>query len=66
MKSDLMGLLLLLSLGMAEAAPLQRPLQETAVQTPEAVPARNVRPQTSPARKAEITRRMFWLALSMR
>lgn len=67
MKSILMGLMLLLSIGMARAAPeLERPRQVAAIQTREAAPARIVPPKTSPARKAEVTRRMFWLALSLR
>jgi len=64
MKTYLMGMLL--SAGIAQAAPLERPIHVPALQAREAAPPRNARPQTSPARKAEITRRMFWLALSLR
>jgi hypothetical protein len=68
MKSDLMGLLLLLSVGMAQAAQpeLERPIHVPALQTMEAAAPRSVRPQTSPARKAEISRRMFLLLLCLR
>jgi len=66
MKSDLLGMLLLLSVGVAQAAQLERPIHVPTLQVREAAPARGARPQTSPARKAEITRRMFWLALSLR
>jgi len=66
MKSDLMGMLLLLSVGMAQAAQMERPIHVPTLQAREAAPTRNVRPQTSPARKAEMTRRLFWLALSLR
>lgn len=67
MKSVLMGTMLLLSIGMARAAPeLEQPRQVASVQTREAAPTRSVQAKTSSARKAEITRRMFWLALSLR
>ncbi len=68
MKSGRMGMLLLLSVGMAQAAPpeMEHPCQAPALRAREAAPPRGVHPQTSSARKAEVTRRMFWLALSLR
>jgi hypothetical protein len=64
MKSDLMELLLLLSVGMGPAPPLEQPSHVATLQTREAVPAH--KPQTSSARKAEAVRRLFWVALSLR
>jgi hypothetical protein len=66
MNADLMGLLMLVSMGMADAAQpeLERPRNVPTLQIRETAVA--ARPQTSPARKAEITRRLFWLALSLR
>ena len=66
MTADVMGLLMLLSMGIAQAA---QPQLENVRQVP--VPqvretAVVARPQTSPARKAELTRRLFWMALSLR
>jgi len=68
MKSDLMELLLLLSVGMGQgqAPPLEQPSHVATLQAREAAPARNIQPQTSPARKAEVIRRLFWVALSLR
>ena len=68
MKSELMGMLMLLSAGAAQAAQpeLERPRQVNTVQSREAAAAPGARPQASPVRKAEITRRLFWLALSLR
>lgn len=68
MKPELMGLMLMaLSIGMAQAAQPERPRQ---AQTAQAEPApaliRGAQPRTSPERKAEAVRRMFWLALSLR
>lgn len=65
MKSELMGMLLLLSVGMAQAAQ-EPPRQVPTLQARETAPARSVRPQTSSARKAEISRRMFLLLLCLR
>jgi hypothetical protein len=61
-------MLMLLSVGMAQAAQpvLERPLHMPALHAREAAPPRAAKRQTSSARKAEITRRMFWLALSLR
>ena len=64
MKSDLMELLLLLSVGMGPAPPLEQPSHVATLQAKEAVPAH--KPQTSSARKAEAVRRLFWVALSLR
>ena len=66
MKSDLMELLLLLSVGMGQgqAPPLEQPSHVATLQAREAVPAH--KPQTSSARKAEAVRRLFWVALSLR
>jgi len=36
------------------------------LQTREAAPVRNIQPQPSPARKAEVIRRLFWVALGLR
>ena len=66
MKSDLMELLLLLSVGMGPAPPLEQPSHVATLQTREAAPVRNIQPQPSPARKAEVIRRLFWVALSLR
>jgi len=74
MKSGQMGILLVLSVGMAQAvaqAVAQAAQPERArlssaptLQIREASVA--ARPPTSPARKAEKTRRLFWLAMSLR
>jgi hypothetical protein len=66
MKSDLMELLLLLSVGMGPAPPMEQPSHVTTLQTREPAPVRNIQPRTSPARKAEAVRRLFWVALSLR
>lgn len=68
MKYALMGMAMVLSLAGAQAAPPEpeRPRPAQMERAGEAVPARGIQPQTSSARKAEITRRMFWLALSLR
>ena len=69
MKSELLGMLILLSVvGVARAAEpeLERPRQTQTIRVAEATPARSAHPKTSPARKAEVARRMFWLALSLR
>jgi len=70
MKSGQMGILLVLSVGMAQAvaqaAQPERARLSSAptLQIKEASVA--ARPPTSPARKAEMTRRLFWLAMSLR
>ena len=68
MKAELMGMLLMSSVGLAQAVQpeLERPHHVPIMQAREAAPARGMRPQTSTARKAEITRRLFWLAMMMR
>ena len=68
MKHARMGLLLWLVAGLAQAGPLEpeRAPQVTTQQTREAAPPRQVRPQTSPVRKAEATRRIFWLVMCLR
>lgn len=67
MKSLLLCMLLTIGVARAEQPEPERPHQVPTLRAGEAVvPTRNVRPQTSSARKAEITRRMFWLALSLR
>jgi len=66
MKSDLMELLLLLSVGMGQTPALEQPSHVATLQTREAAPVRNIQPQPSPARKAEVIRRLFWVALSLR
>ncbi len=67
MKSILLCMLLSAGVARAGQPELEQPRQVPAARACEAVvPTRNVRPQTSSARKAEITRRMFWLALSLR
>lgn len=68
MKPVLMGLMLMaLSIGMAQAAQPERPRQaQTAQAAPEPALTRGVPLKTSPERKAEAVRRMFWLALSLR
>ncbi len=68
MKQAWMGLVLLLGAGVAQAGPTELDRTQRGVNTParDAVPPRHVRPLTSPARKAEITRRMFLLALCLR
>jgi hypothetical protein len=68
MKPELMGLLLMaVSIGMAQAAQPERPRQAQTVQVvPAAAPTRGATLWTSPERKAEAVRRMFWLALSLR
>jgi hypothetical protein len=66
MKPELMGLMLMaVSIGMAQAAQPERPRQ---AETAQAAPAltHSVPLKTSPERKAEAVRRMFWLALSLR
>lgn len=66
MKPELMGLMLMaLSIGMAQAAQPERPRQAQTAQA-EPAPTRGAQPRTSPERKAEAVRRMFWLALSLR
>ena len=66
MTSDLMGLLMLLSIGAAQAEQpqLERPRPAPILQIRETAVVK--RPETSPARKAEMTRRLFWMALTMR
>lgn len=66
MKSIL--LCMLLSVGVAQAGQpeLERPRNVPTLQVKEVAPPRSAHPRTSSARKAEITRRMFWLALSLR
>jgi hypothetical protein len=68
MKAELMGMLLMASVGLAQAGQpeLERPRHVPIVQARQAAAVRGVRPQTSTARKAEITRRLFWLAMMMR
>ncbi len=65
MPSEFLGLLLMLSIGGAQAAPPEPPRQDTTLQA-DAAPVRSAHPKTSPARKAEAARRMFWLAMSLR
>jgi hypothetical protein len=66
MASKEMALLMLLSIGLAHAAPpqLERPSSVPAVQVRQTAVA--ARRETSPTRKAEMTRRLFWLAMSLR
>ncbi|MDP2831762.1 MAG: hypothetical protein Q8Q28_00370 [Pseudomonadota bacterium] len=59
-------LCMLLSVGVAQAAQLERPIHVPTLQAREVAPPHRAHPRTSPALKAEITRRMFWLALSLR
>lgn len=68
MKSVLLCMLLAIGVARAEQPELERPRQVPTLRAGEAVAQvpRNARPHTSSARKAEITRRMFWLALSLR
>ncbi|MDP2433371.1 MAG: hypothetical protein Q8O33_15290 [Pseudomonadota bacterium] len=67
MKSVLLCMLLSVGVARAGQPELERPRPMPTIQVGEAVvPTRTARPQTSSARKAEITRRMFWLALSLR
>lgn len=65
MKIALIGLMMMLSVGMARAE-TSRPSQTVTAQTGVTAAVPNVQPKTSSARKAEATRRMFWLALSLR
>ncbi|MDO9225315.1 MAG: hypothetical protein Q8M09_18295 [Pseudomonadota bacterium] len=65
MKIALIGLMMLLTVGMARAE-TSRPSQTGAAQAGATAPAPSVQSKTSSARKAEATRRMFWLALSLR
>ncbi len=66
MKSVLLCILLSVGVARAGQPELERPRHVPTVQAREAAPPRSAHPQTSSARKAEITRRMFWLALSLR
>ncbi|MDD5390150.1 MAG: hypothetical protein PHD37_12440 [Gallionellaceae bacterium] len=68
MKSILLCMLLTIGVARAEQPELERPRQVPTLRAVEAVVPvhNNARPHTSSARKAEITRRMFWLALSLR
>lgn len=69
MKSTEMALLMLLSMGMAEAAPvpMEQPSgQVRTIEAKEAAPAPRTQANNSPARKAEMVRRLFWLALRLR
>ena len=66
MTADVLGMLMLLSISMADAAEpqLEQMRSVPTLQVRETAVA--ARPKTSPARKAEMTRRLFWLALSLR
>ncbi len=68
MKYAWMGLLLLLAAGQAQSAETALERAQRAAKPPvrEITPPRPEPHLTSSARKAEITRRMFWLALSLR
>ena len=64
MKFVLMGWLL--PLGMVLAAPLELPRPLPALQVDAATAVHRARPQPGSARKAELGRRIFWLALVLK
>lgn len=64
MKLVLMGLSL--SFGMAQAAQLEFPHPLPALQVEATAAVHRARPQPSSARKVELGRRIFWLALALR
>ncbi len=66
MKNVLLSMLLSVGVAQAGQPELERPRHVPTVQAKEVAPPRSAHPQTSSVRKAEITRRMFWLALSLR
>lgn len=68
MQSELVGLLMMLSIGGVQAAPPappEPPRQGPTLQAA-AEPVRSAQPRPSSVRKAEVARRMFWLAMSLR
>lgn len=68
MKQVWMGLVLLLAAGLAQAGEteLERTPQVAKPPLREITPPRQEPHPTSSARKAEVTRRMFWLVLLLR